>query len=142
MNRLKISLLAVLIIPVLSDAAATGEVKAPPPVPGYTRNLLSPSIDGLKEKVLYYASKNPGKKPLLIFLHGAGGHKADIRTVQSLFAKGFSRNNLVCNVVRPQSEKGWPAGSIDQLLDYMIANHDIDERRIYVAGYSMGGAGT
>ncbi len=144
MHTLKILLLAGVMLPALSNAQAPDKKggKAPPPLPGYTRTIISPGIDGLMDKVLYYAADKPGKNPLLIFLHGAGGHKADITKLRSPFAEGCSRNALVCDVIRPQSQKGWSAQSVDQLLDYMIANYEIDENRIYVAGYSMGGAGT
>ena len=109
---------------------------------GYKRQVLDIKIEGLKDKVLYMASTVQGKKPLLIYLHGAGGHKRDIATHPSQFAKGYSLFKITCDVVHPQSQSMWSPHALDKMIAHMLSNYEIDPKRVYIAGFSMGGAGT
>ena len=109
---------------------------------GYKRTVVDVNIEGIKDKVLHLSSKKSGKRPLLIYLHGAGGHKRDLSTQNSAFAAGYSKFNLVCDVVHPQSQGMWKPAAIDKLIAFMLKNYEIDPKRVYIAGFSMGGAGT
>ncbi len=46
-------------------------------------------------------------------------------------------------VVSPQSDEGgWDPDALNALLDEVIAQYHVDEERVYVTGFSMGGFGT
>ena len=128
---------------VFSGLAQDKKKKVIPKDPaGYKRTVVKVNIEGIKDKILYMSSTGKGKKPLLIYLHGAGGHKRDISAVSSPFAMGYSRFKISCDVVHPQSQKMWSPKAIDELIAFMLKNYEIDPKKIYLAGFSMGGAGT
>lgn len=110
-----------------------------------------------------------GKLPLVVYLHGRGGMGDDnLRQLQfgNIFGTRVwllpeNQKRFPCYVVAPQSDRGWikydftqePAKEIPgfgdgnrvalEIVDALRREfaHNIDERRIYVAGNSMGGAG-
>ena len=86
--------------------------------------------------------KLKAKSLLLVYLHGAGGRNRDVTKVNCNFAQGFSKFELACDVVHPASPGMWKAKAIDELIGHMLKNYDLDATRVYVAGFSMGGAGT
>lgn len=126
----------------LNSFAQKKSQKVPKEITGYERKILDINIDGIKDKALYFASKVKGKKPLLIFLHGAGGRNRDVTKVNCQFTRGFSNFDLVCDVVHPASPGMWNPKAIDELIVHMLKTYDLDPSRVYVAGFSMGGAGT
>jgi len=107
----------------------------------------------LNQEFLLYRPKGmdaSSKAPLLIFLHGRGKRGQNIGDM-----KGVGRWMLFGNVekhklllVMPQCLKGkdgkgwWNVGDLNLLLEHLKKNYNIDEDRIYLAGYSMGGFGT
>lgn len=109
---------------------------------GYQRKILTIHIENLNAEALYYESVVEGSRPLLVYLHGAGGGKKPIGNKGSEMANGFSQQGLVCDVVHPYSRSGWAVKSLDRFIDDMIKRFSIDTNRLYVAGFSMGGAGT
>ncbi len=111
----------------------------------------------------YFAPQGPGKKPLVIWLHGAGEGGRDVAVtyagnkvtalsgpeVQGFFGKGGAY------VLAPQTETYWldaGTGSMEltgktkygpalkACIDEFIANHpDIDPARVFIGGDSNGG---
>jgi predicted peptidase len=109
-----------------------------------------------------------GKVPLVLYLHGSGG-LGDDNLKQLAFGNIFgtriwllpeNQRRFPCYVVAPQTDRGWirydfsqqPAKELPgfgdgarlalQIVDALGHEFAIDKRRIYVAGNSMGGAGT
>ncbi len=94
-------------------------------------------------------AKDPGKKwPLMLFLHGAGERGSDIEKVKlhgppKLIAQG---QNFPFIIVSPQCpEEGWWPRETEMLLallDDIESTYNVDKKRIYLTGLSMGGFGT
>ncbi len=94
------------------------------------------------------------KMPLLIFLHGAGGVGDDIKRIKfqprNVFRGIVKFDKGPCIVVAPQclkktkkGERGtWSPEDLDVLLQHLKATLQIDSKRIYLTGNSMGGYGT
>ncbi len=88
------------------------------------------------------------KWPLILFLHGYGERGDDLDKVK---ANGLTKNieqgqDYPFIIVSPQCPDTtvWPeqVSALDALLDEVIARHNVDTRRIYLTGLSMGGYGT
>jgi predicted peptidase len=107
------------------------------------------------------------KVPLVLYLHGSGG-LGDDNLKQLSFGNRFgtrvwllpeNQKSFPCYVVAPQTDRGWirydfsqqPAKELPgfgdgnrlalEIVDGLRREFPIDERRIYMAGNSMGGAG-
>ena len=114
-----------------------------------------------------FRPEQAGKMPLVVYLHGRGG-MGDDNLKQLEFGNIFgtrvwlfpeSQKRFPCYVVAPQTDRGWikydftqePAKELPgfgdgnrvalEIVDSLRREFAIDERRIYVAGNSMGGAG-
>ena len=93
-----------------------------------------------------------GKRPLIIFLHGAGETGKDVRTLQQLDIVHYAKNSVPPKdfpfiVVSPITPKhGWDSKHVVAFLDQFLADnrfrYNIDTSRIYLTGFSMGGFGT
>lgn len=92
-----------------------------------------------------------GKRPLLIYLHGAGETGKEITELMDSDPSVWSREYLEEKdypfiTVTPVTETpGWNPERLKILVDELLSNRDrfaIDETRIYITGYSMGGFGT
>ena len=110
------------------------------------------------------------KVPLVMYLHGSGGPGDDNFKqlgLGNIFGTRVwllpeNQKNFPCYVLAPQTDRGWarydfsqqtegPAKVISgfgdgaqlalEIIDALGREFSIDERRIYVAGQSMGGAG-
>jgi predicted peptidase len=108
-----------------------------------------------------------GKLPLVVYLHGSGG-LGDDNLKQLAFGNIFgtrvwllpeNQKRFPCYVLAPQTDRGWirydfsqqPAQELPgfgdgarlalEIVDALRREFAVDERRIYVAGNSMGGAG-
>jgi predicted peptidase len=86
-----------------------------------------------------------GGLPLLLFLHGSGERGRDLALVKT---HGPPRvieagTDLPLVVLAPQcpAETSWHADSLMALVDDTILRHDLDTKRIYVTGLSLGGYG-
>ena len=111
--------------------------------PGYESEIMSLDIEGLHSPSLYFRSTTEGKRPLAIFLHGAGGDRGGrIVNAHSEVAQNLSEQKLPCDVIHPLSKGRWSPKALDELIELMIQKHDINKDRIYILGSSMGGAGT
>jgi predicted peptidase len=125
--------------------------------------LLHPEATGLRET----GSEKAKKVPLVVYLHGRGGMGDDnLRQLQfgNIFGTRVwllpeNQKRFPCYVVAPQTDRGWikydlsqePAKEIPglgdgdrvalEIVDAVRREFPIDDRRIYVAGNSMGGGG-
>ena len=107
----------------------------------------------------YPKVKPAGKLPLLIALHGAGGKARDLETylrraaglknengkyedgIKGLGLAELSKQNIV--LLEPSSSASWNPNTLNVMLDYILDTYkDIDKKKIYVMGHSMGGSGT
>ena len=84
--------------------------------------------------------------PLLIHLHGAGARGTDLALLRReglsrLIHKGL---DLPAVVASPQCQQGqtWDSKQLMAVVDYLKDSYNIDTRRIYLTGHSMGGYGT
>lgn len=94
---------------------------------------------------LLAANDSAAKKPLVVFLHGqsiCGTRINDVLRYGTLDAirRGYQ---LDAYVVAPQNPGGrWAPSKVLDLVDWAIANHEVDSCRVYVLGMSLGGFGT
>lgn len=114
-----------------------------------------------------FRAETTGKVPLVLYLHGSGGLGDDNLKQLSLgnifgtrlWLLPENQKRFPCFVVVPQTDRGWirydfsqqPAKELPgfgdgsrlalEIVDSLRHEFSIDERRIYVTGQSMGGAG-
>ncbi|MEW6665628.1 MAG: prolyl oligopeptidase family serine peptidase [Thermodesulfobacteriota bacterium] len=100
--------------------------------------------------LLYLPKEKPGITlgglPLLLFLHGSGERGNDLTLVKThgpprVVEAGMELPLIVLAPQCPQ-EASWHADSLMALVDHVLEHHDIDPKRVYVTGLSMGGFGT
>ena len=93
-----------------------------------------------------YDRRAAGGFPLILFLHGAGERGANMKlvSIHGIPRRIENGDEFPFVVVAPQCPAGqtWDPWVLEALLDRVIADHNIDESRIYVTGLSMGGCGT
>jgi predicted peptidase len=118
-----------------------------------------------------FRPKASGKLPLVVYLHGSGGQGDDnLRQIGlgNIFGTRVwllpqNQKAFPCYVLAPQSDRGWvrydpakveknifemvpgPGQGVQmtlEVIDALRQEFAIDDRRIYVMGQSMGGAGT
>ena len=112
------------------------------------------TVDGVKMETplnyLLFLPAEHGKKeqkwPLLLFLHGAGERGDNLELVKKhgppkLVEKQADFQFIVASPQCPTGKR-WDAAQLIQLVDHLVARHQIDPTRIYVTGLSMGGGGT
>jgi predicted peptidase len=101
-----------------------------------------------KQALLYHpTAKKTEQSSLVIYLHGSGGSN---KSISSMKWKGDSKHLLSSDqaqynakILVPQSKKGWEPDELNKMLDYILkANPEIDPKRVYCIGFSMGGKGT
>jgi predicted peptidase len=86
------------------------------------------------------------KFPLIVFLHGAGERGDELSKVRvhgppKIVEQDASFPFMVFSPQCP-ADRWWEAEKLDKLLDEIVSNHQVDERRIYLTGLSMGGYAT
>lgn len=97
-----------------------------------------------------YDAKDPKKAaPLLLFLHGVGERGNDPQKVKVHGPPKHLDNpekakSFPFVTVSPQcpDRKYWSPGQLLRLIDLIEKEYNIDKKRIYVTGLSMGGFGT
>lgn len=87
--------------------------------------------------------------PLVIYLHGGGGYGkicsldylgySNGSSIQDSIAK-FFQLNYPSFILVPQSKGGWDASKVIPLIEDFKSKYPIDNKRIYLIGYSMGGS--
>ncbi|MBX3009468.1 MAG: dienelactone hydrolase family protein [Melioribacteraceae bacterium] len=98
---------------------------------------------------LLYLPKNyeSGEKfPLVLFLHGAGERGTDLNLVKKhglpkLIEQGKDFPFIVVSPQCPLNVR-WDTKALISLIDELIDKLNVDEKRIYITGLSMGGNGT
>ncbi|WP_203257103.1 carboxylesterase family protein [Hyunsoonleella ulvae] len=111
---------------------------------------LRPELGQLKDTafIAFPKTKPKHKIPLLISLHGAGGRAWSIeeQLKRSAKVKGLSLAELAGKdliLLEPNSYDKWDPNTLNIMLDYILEQYSqIDQKRIYVMGHSMGGRGT
>lgn len=93
---------------------------------------------------LHLPANTKEKKPLLVFLHGWGEKGNDIEKVKLHGPfKYLKTNNLDAYVLAPQcpENENWDAEVLYRLILKIQKENNIDDRRIYLTGLSMGAWG-
>ena len=117
-----------------------------------------------------FRAQASGRLPLVVYLHGSGGLGDDNEKqlgLGNIFGTRVwllpeNQKRFPCFVLAPQTDSGWARYDLSQqdggpakvlpglgegsrraleLIDSLLQELPIDERRIYVTGQSMGGAG-
>jgi len=135
------------------------EAAAEPPTTGFIKKQFK-NLDGhLSPYVLFVPHNYDGKKPfpVILFLHGAGETKGGAKQpVEVGIGPAIKKREATFPflVVIPQAEhtmtpvrERWFAGKPDgdralAILESVIKEYQVDPRRIYLTGLSMGGYGT
>ena len=117
-----------------------------------TVSLSGQSLDGIrktseKESIDYLItlpegySKTGDAVPLILFLHGGDGSNTKHHPKKYATSVGLSFPFMV---VAPQCSRGcsWASVDYEALLGEVLRDYNVDQTRVYVTGYSMGGYGT
>ena len=83
--------------------------------------------------------------PVIIFLHGASLCGTNLQRVRryGLLEAIEKGRYYPAFVIAPQNPGGsWRPSKIAKILDWVEANYEVDETRVYVIGMSLGGYGT
>lgn len=94
--------------------------------------------------VLHIPLNTKEKKPLLIFLHGSGEKGTDIEKVKIHGPfKYLKTHELDCYILAPQCPENeyWNEEVLYSLILKILKENNIDNRRIYLTGLSMGAWG-
>jgi predicted peptidase len=119
-----------------------------PPVEFLTRKVtIGENTYGYR--VYIPKERQPGQKlPVMLYLHGSGSNGENNERQLKDFYKIIGENpqNFSFIVVFPQARTGtfWDTQMIEQAiaaLDQTVKEFDSDKKRLYLAGYSMGGLG-
>ena len=102
-------------------------------------------------RYLLYLPPDYGKKqqqwPMILFLHGAGERGDDLEKVKVHGPPKIveTEKDFPFILVSPQCPEGkwWPNETevLINLLDDIISRYDVDTKRVYLTGLSMGGFG-
>ena len=83
--------------------------------------------------------------PLILFLHGSGERGTDLDKVKAWGPPAIAERDpaFPFMVVSPQLPDGeaWHALALKGLLDDVLAQYNVDRRRVYLTGLSLGGYG-
>ena len=103
-----------------------------------------------KEKLRYYLyfpsdySENSQEQfGLLLFLHGGGESGEDLETLKrngppKMLRDGVQFPFLVLAPQNPHKRKWWNVHALNQLLEKIVAEHNVDKNRIYLSGLEQG----
>ena len=140
-------------IPSLLPIGAAAQVAGDPPAlaPGL-HHLTLPRTDGPAIDYAIFVPDNYSRStpvPLILALHfGVGGGNAagaGGSVVQILIGPALAELGAI--IVAPDSVRGnWSSpeneNAVNALLDMVVAHYSIDEKKIAVTGFSMGGTGS
>ncbi len=91
-----------------------------------------------------YSNKG-NKVPLIVFLHGSGERGADLNKVKAWGPPAIVEKDpdFPFMVVSPQVPDGqwWDAFLLKSMLDDVLKRYNVDRKRVYLTGISMGGYG-
>ena len=103
---------------------------------GYNYWFYTPDKDTINESNI---------KPLVVFLHGQSLTGKNINNVLRYGTLDALRRgrDIDAYVIAPQNPGGrWVPSKVLDIVDWALANYDIDSCRVYVLGMSLGGFGT
>lgn len=134
-----------LAVATLALCAAGALLAAPTASPQQARST------SVKAKVNYltflpksYSAKGD-KVPLIVFLHGSGERGADLNKVKAWGPPAIVEKdpNFPFMVVSPQVPEGqwWDTYLLKSMLDDVLKRYNVDPKRVYLTGISMGGYG-
>ena len=124
------------------------------PVTNKLSNELAKETSSLNPQYLVFLPKQKLKEkiPLIIYLHGAGGVGDNIQKIKGQagqVVRGIEKHKKnPAIVVAPQASKknrqagGWIPAHLNILLKHLKETLQVDEKRIYLTGNSMGGYGS
>ena len=91
-----------------------------------------------------YSAKG-NKVPLIVFLHGSGERGSDLDKVKAWGPPAIVEKNpdFPFMVVSPQVPEGqwWDTYLLKAMLDDVLKRYNVDPKRVYLTGISMGGYG-
>lgn len=91
-----------------------------------------------------YSAKGPGV-PLMLFLHGSGERGTDLEKVKAWGPPAIAEKDpdFPFLVIAPQLGDGeaWHALALKGLLDLVLSKYNVDRKRVYLTGLSLGGYG-
>ena len=94
--------------------------------------------------LLYSPENTKEKKPLIVFLHGSGERGNDLEKVKVHGPfKYLKDHKLDAYILAPQcpDEEVWNEEVLYRLIQKIVKENNIDSKRIYLTGMSMGGWG-
>jgi hypothetical protein len=105
------------------------------------------------QSCLYWISLPEGygtqqkKWPLIIYLHASNLQGHDLSRIGTPIPPDVDdiKNNFPFVVLTPQCPDeydAWPGDIVVDLIDEMVKLYNVDARRVYVTGFSLGGRGT
>lgn len=115
---------------------------------------ISGAIHGFGEALPTLYDSTTKNYPLIIFLHGQGDIGNGTTDIYKVGREGIGKmvknktfpanfnvqgKNYSFIVLLPQFDKWADAGDVNSMLDYAVKNYRVDQTRIYVVGFSMGG---
>jgi predicted peptidase len=111
---------------------------------------LEAEIKSLRNEFVFFKQVNKKEKtPLIIYLHGGGAHNGPTsRHLSNPTAPLISKGKYPFNLLIPVFQKaeglpnGWNPDDLTRLLKFIISEYNIDAKRVFLTGHSMGGAGT
>jgi len=118
------------------------------------QKTVSITVDGLARSFILYLPAGydqAGKMPLIVAIHGGSGTAegmirlanfktiADREKVILVYPNGIEKNWNDGRPTKPNQLGINDVSFFNQLCDYLIANHPVDDRRIYATGISNGG---
>jgi beta-glucosidase len=112
------------------------------------RNIRASLNKMYPEYVVWKPSEiRPGDNlPLLIYLHGGGKTKKAVETLKGGIhpAKYWREQDadFPFIIVGPHSSGPWNIDDLELFYEHILKTQAVDNSRIYLCGYSMGGAGT
>lgn len=91
-----------------------------------------------------YEPEGEASFPILLFLHGGGEAGGELKAIKKsgpprLIVEGKEFPFLILAPQHPHAKKWWNTAAVKQLLDEVVAKHNIDTDRIYLTGLSRGG---
>ncbi|MGD8501019.1 MAG: prolyl oligopeptidase family serine peptidase, partial [Phycisphaerales bacterium] len=91
--------------------------------------------------------KEEKKWPMIIYLHPSSLQGHDLSMIRTPIPPDIDeiKNDFPFVVLTPQCPDeydAWPSDLVVELVDEMVKHYNVDARRVYVTGFSLGGRGT
>lgn len=120
--------------------------KLPPTAKKFTTADGKAALDYLVYLPADYDKDKSKQWTLVVFLHGAGERGANVQLVRKngLTQTLEQRGAVPYVMIAPQcpANTGWNVGTLDKLLDQVLADYRVDKKRVVLTGLSLGGFGT